>query len=218
MNKNNYQKYCNLKDGKVYDLFYTRSHKDTCIFLNTYVFYLSFNSSVGKNKDMEINQRHKLYYFFAIEISIYFSFVKTSLSFSPEDPRNFRSIHPRFRFILHPTIAFRSIGSLTRKKKKKTRKGGGSGRKSVRKKCLRPGNIKSSSTGVTRPRSTLLSAKTLSLSRSSPFLSRSCPLLPPSSLSSSPLSRLFRENPPPPFVKGDPTKSPPTSYTCVQKG
>lgn len=79
-------------------------------------------------------------------------------------------------------------------------------------------DIKSSSTGVIPPRSIPVRKGSLSLFFSFSFARSISSPPPPLSmfllvLLSSPLPR---ENPPP-FVKGDPTKSP-TSHTCVQKG
>lgn len=109
----------------------------------------------------------------------------------------------------------RSIGSLNSKKKTRGQpESGADGRKRVpEKRCLRPGHQKLFHGGDPAAIHPCPRKGSLSL-----FLSFS--LFPPDALSlfllvllSSPLPR---ENPPP-FVKGDPTKSP-TSHTCVQKG
>lgn len=142
--------------------------------------------------------------------------------------KNFQSIRPRFQFIPLPALSpFSSLGHdaslhrlVNRRKKRGNGESGTDGRKRVSEKGVLGRDIKSSSTGVTR------CGVIHPCPQSPPLFSSRVPpdapsLLFPLAPRSSPLSRLHypglpRENPPP-FVKGDPTKSP-ASYTCVQKG
>lgn len=140
--------------------------------------------------------------------------------------KNFRSIRPCFQFIPLPTLSpFSSLGhdaSLHRLVNRRKKRGDGESSTNGRKRVSEKGVL---GTGTSK-----------ALPRGWPATGWSTPVrkvhpsLPPASLLMlplyfflsllaplpTPLSELPRENPPP-FVKGDPTKSP-ESYTCVQKG
>lgn len=95
-------------------------------FLDTYIAHFNFNSCINKIMRTKIQRliyqnhtRHNSCYFPAIEISILDSFFIKSPAVATTHEIFGQSIRAFGSFIPHPATAFRSIGSLIRKKKKK---------------------------------------------------------------------------------------------------